>query len=184
MAYVITRWRASDEPNEEGNYVAITGRSAGLISYLLASKGFESKVSFAIDATRIEFVERSISGPVRRVIPLSRVSSSTSGYHKPWKDSLGWGFVSFPFALSWCLLVGWVWGILLAIPTSYGIARLYYFLNKTLTLGCVEVGGASSEIQFKRSLIEKQDIGEEDAKYISELLHRLVKAHQGTVQQG
>jgi hypothetical protein len=46
------------------------------------------------------------------------------------------------------------------------IGPLYYFLNKTLTVGIVENSGWVGGFSFKRSVIEGQNISEEHANKV------------------
>jgi hypothetical protein len=55
-----------------------------------------------------------------------------------------------------------------------GIAALLYFLNRTLTLGFVEISGVISSIRFKRSVIENIDIDQEQSRRVCELTEALI----------
>jgi len=57
-------------------------------------------------------------------------------------------------------------------------ALLYYFLNRTLTLGFVEASGVISGIRFKRSVIENLDINQEQAKRVCVIVQRLIEAKE------
>ena len=70
MAYVIKSWRAGDQPDAHTNFVTVTGRKEGIISYVLAHFGIDPTVSITVSDSRIEFSEASLSGSVRRLIPL------------------------------------------------------------------------------------------------------------------
>lgn len=154
MALVIKSWYANTVPDPYGNFVAIVGREEGLLSYLLAAIGIDATTRFRVDARNVYIEQGSLAGFEERVIPLSKVSSSYFGYNKPWREAILLGVLLFPFGL----LIG----------------PLYYFLNKKLTAGVVEVGSVVSGIAFKRSVIEGQEINENEARRVVGILRELI----------
>ena len=62
------------------------------------------------------------------------------------------------------------------IGTIIGV--IYYFLNKHLTVGFVEVSGVVNAIAFKRSVIEGQNIDENQAQAVIELTQQLIDARK------
>ena len=190
-AYMIKSWRASDDKDVHNNYITIIGRKEGIISWVLALFRIDPTVSITVSDARIEFSEGSLSGSVRRLIPLTGVCSSMYGYHKPWQKAV----TIFLF------LAGIAFGICNGISSAAGnnhisfgaviisfvfgsvIAILYYFLNRTLTLGFIENSGAVSAIQFKRSVIEGQDINEAQAGYVCQLVQFFVEARQRALME-
>jgi hypothetical protein len=176
--YVIKSWRASDQPDQQRNFVTIIGRRQGIISWLLALFGIDPTVTIRIGEARIEFSEASLSGSVRRLIPLSSVCSSLYGYNKPWRRAVG-----IAFTLFWAVAVvsteinrqPSLDILVVALLCSIALALLYYFLNRTLTLGFVENSGVVSAIQFKRSVVENQDINEHQAGYVCQMTQYLVE---------
>ena len=190
-AYVIKSWRATDQPDVHSNFVTITGRKEGIISWLLALFRIDPTVSITVSDTRIEFSEASLSGSVRRLIPLPGICSTLYGYHKPWRKAivvfflLAWLLTAFSSAIASMgsgdsFSVG---GLFIALIVSFGIAILYYFLNRTLTLGFVENSGIVSAIQFKRSVVENQDINEAQAGYVCQVVQALLEARQRAILQ-
>lgn len=182
-AFVIKSWKSGNKPvDEQGNYVHIVGRNGGLIAWLLARLRVDPTTRIAVGIERLEFTRSSLSGVQARLIPLESISSTYYGYHKPWKT-----------ALSIVLLFGLVAGSLMREPSSgtigavvigFGLlfAAAYYLLNRTLTLGFIEHSGVVSGIQFKRSVIEGQDIDEHEARQICKLVQRLLEARQRRLQ--
>ena len=63
--------------------------------------------------------------------------------------------------------------VLLLLGPVLGL--LYYFFNKTLSIALVEGGGVISSIEFKRSIIEGQEITEDDARKLTEILRALLE---------
>jgi len=186
MAYVIKSWRAGDQPDAHTNFITITGRKEGIISWVLARFGIDPTVSITASGSRIEFSEASLSGSVRRLIPLPSVCSTVYGYHKPWKKALGiavfliWIVTSLTSAAGEGFSFGGLFG---GVLVGAVIGPLYFFLNRTLTLGFVEHSGVISAIQFKRSVVENQDINEAQAGYVCQVVQALVEARQRTVLQ-
>jgi len=183
-ALVIKEWKASNQPmDSDGNYVRVVGRAGGLISWFLALLKVDPTTSIRVSKNRVEFSSASLSGTGHRMIPIGNVCSTYYGYHKPWKAALLIFFI-FGFlinipggiaslgnntALS---VIGSLFGIVVAV----GIALLYYFLNRALTLGFVEHSGVISAIKFKRSVIENVDVNEGQARYICEVTQFLIEA--------
>lgn len=159
--FVIKKWQVSETVvNSTQNYVLIEGRAAGFISWLLSLVGISPTVNLEINSERIKFAEGSLAGSAHRVIPLENVCSTYYGYAKPWKEAL---FI----------------GLLLGIPT-FGIGAIigviYYYLNKHMTLGFIEVSGVGNGIAFKRSVIEGINVDEKQAQQVAELVQKLIDA--------
>ena len=162
-AYVIKRWQITSQPTDESkNYVVVEGRAGGLISWLLSLVQISPIVKMEINANRILFNQGSLEGSSSRIIPLENISSTYYGYTKPWKEAL-------------------ILGIALGVPTL-GIGAIvvviYYFLNKHLTVGFVEVSGVVNAIAFKRSVIEGQNIDENQARVVAEVTQQLIDARK------
>ena len=176
---VIKTWRASDSPDSAGHYIVILGRREGIISWLLALLRVDATTSITVSAVRIEFEEASLSGRTKRLIPLSSVCSTIYGYTKPWKKAL-----LILVLVSMAVIFGSVavthdspgiGSVLLGLLVGFGLAFLYYFLNRQFTLGFVEDSGVLSAIQFKRSVVENQDINEVQASYVSQVTQALIE---------
>lgn len=187
---VIKEWKASNQPiDSDGNYVKVIGRAGGLISWLLALLKIDPTTSIRVSESRVEFSSASLSGTEHRMIPVCNVCSTYYGYHKPWKAALLifflFGFLfNIPGAIASVGIasvgidaaISAVTGYLLGIVIAIGLALLYYFLGRTLTLGFVEHSGVVSAIKFKRSVIENVDVNEEQARYICEMTQFLIEA--------
>ena len=106
----------------------------------------------------ILYEQGSLAGFTQRAIPLRSVSSGFFGYRKPWKEAV-------------------VMAIVLGIPTlGLGalLALAYYYLNKQLTIGVLENGGAISSLSFKRSVIEGKKIDQDEGRYVIEIIELLL----------
>ena len=176
-AYVVKSWEVNTNPNANGNYIEIHGRTPGLISWFLALMGIEPTVAVKVSDKTYSFESGSWGGRFYKSIPMGKISSVFYGYAKPWKEALAifiilssvlYGFF-IPFANS-------VFGAgVISIFVSLIVALLYYFLNKKLTLGVFEVGGGAIGIQIKRSVIEGKKLDETDAEHVGDLIKQLLE---------
>jgi len=160
--YVIKKWQVTEIAGVDQNNIEIEGRAGGLLSWLMSKVGISPTVKVEIGAERIRFAEGSLAGNAHRIIPLENISSTFYGYAKPWKEAL-------------------LIAIVLGIPT-FGIgvilAIVYYFLNKSMTVGFVEVSGVVNAIAFKRSVIEGINVDENQAQQVAELTQKLIDARR------
>lgn len=160
-SYVIKKWHVSEERDTNGYYIAIHGRSPGLMSWVLSLAGIEATVSFCVDNKNVIYSSGSWSGRSRKSIPLEKISSVYYGFSKPWKEALTLAVVGS--ALTYGI------GAILFVP----IAIVYYILNKKLTIGIGETSGVLSGIDMKRSVIEGKKLDEADAESAYSLLQRI-----------
>jgi len=184
-AYVITAWKASNQPvDADQNYVFIRGRAEGFISWLLAQLKISPAVTLAISGEKVVISEGSLSGTSHRILPLENVCSTYFGYLKPWREALVLGLLLATvlfYAFGTIFASRGSWGFssgaaAVGVVLGVGVAILYYVLNKTLTLGFVENSGVVNAIAFKRSVIEGQNIDEANARYVTELTQALTDA--------
>lgn len=171
-AYVIKSWRASDTSDANGNHVHIVGRTGGLISWLLNLVGISPTVELVATADLVSFKEGSWGGLVRYHTPLQNVCATFYGYTKPWLSALLLG-----------LFLAAATFFLLGIPGLI-VGIIYYYLNKTLTVGFSDMGGRVSHINFKRSVIEGQKIDEGAAMEVCRIIQRLVEERSGMQPSG
>jgi hypothetical protein len=189
-ALVIKEWKSGTKPiDAQNNFVRITGREGGLIAWLLSLMRIDPTTTIVVGLDRLEFTSASLAGTASRLIPLQSICSTYYGYHKPWKAaaSIMSVFGMFAFVLaSGAANKGEVGGAITSFLVTGGIgvvlAMLYYFLNRTLTLGFVEQSGVVSGIQFKRSVIENVDVNQEQAKTVCAIVQRLIEAKEKRMQ--
>jgi hypothetical protein len=156
--FVVKKWQAGKEPlDQEGTQVYIHARGAGLIAWLLSLAGIDPVVTLRVTPDYLVIEEGSLRGSLRAVIPLSKISSSDHGYVKPWQEALAITIMLLP-----------VFGVGLLI------GPLYYFLNKTLSIGFTEDSGRYRHISFKRSVIEGVKIDEHQAAEVTAIIQHLV----------
>ncbi len=158
MALVIKKWYASETPNHDGNYVHIVGREAGLFSWLLSVFKIDPITEIEVKEDIIKFTASSLAGKEKRIIPLRSITSAFYGYKKPWQMAVALTLLLFPV-----FFIGLI------------VGPVYYMLNKSLTVAVVESSSWSGAISFKRSVIEGQNINEEQAYQVIEIVRKVVE---------
>lgn len=158
MSLVIKKWSAETKKNEDGNFVHLVGREAGLLSWILSLFKIDPISEVEIKENLLKFSSSSLAGQEKRIIPMKSITSAYYGYEKPWKMALLLGIAFMPIFFS---------GLI--------IGPLYYILNKNLTVGVVEASGWVGAFSFKRSIIEGQNINEEEAYRVIEIIRSLIE---------
>lgn len=158
MALVIKKWYASETPNGDGNYVHIIGREAGLFSWLLSIFKIDPITEVEVKDNIIKFTSSSLAGKEKRIIPLRSITSTFYGYKKPWQMALALTLLLFPV-----FFIGLI------------VGPLYYILNKSLTVAVVESSSWVGSFSFKRSVIEGQNINEDQAYEVIEIIRKVVE---------
>jgi hypothetical protein len=182
-ALVIKAWKAEKKPlDNQNNFVRISGREGGFIAWLLSLMGIDPTTTITVGLERLEFTSASLAGSASKLIPLEGICSTFYGYHKPWKAAASMIVVSAMLS-SVMTSAGQhgVGGVVFLIGIA--IALIYYFLNRTLTLGFIEDSGVASAIRFKRSVIENLDINEEHAKIVCVIVQKLIEAKRKRLLQ-
>jgi len=182
-ALVLKAWKVNNRPvDADDNYVLISGRRSGLVSWFLSLVGVDPTTTIKIGIKRIEFQESSLSGTNNRMIPLRGVCSTYFGYHKPWKQALAIFVFLMVLSISLSSMLmemgsAGTGAAIFMVGTLIGliVGFIYYFLNRTLTLGFVENSGVISGIRFKRSVIENIDVNETQACFVCELTQELIE---------
>jgi len=192
-AMVISEWHVAYQPDASGAYVSIRGRQAGLLSWILSILGVERGVRLEADTKHIKFKEGDMGGSSTRVIHLDSISSTYYGFKKPWAEAIViiWLLGGALWGLGGALIGGTL-GSLIGGIVAVGIAALYYFLNKRMTVGIVEHSGVQSQLVFKRSVLEGLQLDEASSAQASDVLQWLMDAArtgkagpaEGTTQQG
>ena len=187
-AFVITKWFASNQANADGNFIEITGRREGIIPFFLGLFGLSATLSLRVTADRLVFHESSLAGDNTFTTPLSKVTSTIYGWHRPFNQCVG--------IVMTAAIVGFV------LPTAFQVigdrpgaaastasiffggavglflggivAAIYYALNRVLTTGIVTDASDHFWIRFKRSVIEGKKLDQSDAEYVAELIDYLV----------
>lgn len=170
MALVIKSWAVNPNPPAGQPHVQIVGRESGLISFVLSLLGIDATTTLAVNARHIEYERGSLSGFERWITPMEHVSSTYYGRVKPWKTA------SVIAGLG--LLLGFsapgIYGLIFVL-IGVGLAGVYYFLARNLTLGFIADSGKPAGLTFRRSVIEGQEINEDSLRSIITLIEHLIK---------
>ena len=190
---VVQQWHAGNEPDESGRFIYICGRKTGIVAWLLTTLSPDADVALAVLEGRIEFEQSSLSGKERTMIPLSSISSTEYGYHKPWKGALIL-FVITENVVSYLLSeisssharYGYESGsslpsLLAGLLAGAIVAVLFYIYNRKLRLGFREHSNHFNGIEFKRSVIEGKEVSEVQAGYICLLIQSLIENSRAPV---
>ncbi len=171
MALVIKSWSVKSKPAAGEPYVRVIARQSGFWSFIFSLLGIDATTTLIVSQTRVEFEQGSLSGFMRRLTTFDHISSSFYGSHKPWKTAL--------IILSVCLFLGGMfrsgWAMFAMLLIGLIAGGLYYFLNRELMIGFAEDSGAQVLISFKKSIIEGQEINEEQLLKIITIVEHLIK---------
>ncbi len=176
MTLVVKSWKATSHPAPGEPNVEVVARDSGLLSFVLSVVGIDATVTLHISSRHVFHEEGSLAGFTRSFVPLEHVARTFYGRVKPWKNTSGF------MALSAVLgsMVGGAWGMLLFL-VGVALSLLYYFLNRTLTIGVVDVSGFKTSLTFSRSLIEGQEIDEKAAENVIRIIEHLIKPTEGAL---
>jgi hypothetical protein len=175
MALVVKSWKVTSHPAAGEPSVSIVARDSGLLSFVLSILGIDATATLQVSSRHVFYEEGSLAGFRRCFIPLEHVAYTFYGRIKPWKATGVYIAVSIGLGGT----VGGAAGMLLAI-VGVALSCLYYFLNRTLTIGVVDVsGGPPTSLSFNRSLIEGQEIDEKAAENVIRVIEHLIKPTEG-----
>lgn len=182
MALVVKSWKVSSRPAAGEPNVAIVARDSGLLSFILSIVGVDPTTTLQVSARHVFFEKGDLSGFERRFIPLEHVSSTYYGRVKPWKTAGALIVLSILIGGS---LMGHSTGLTvlgtLVFLVGVALSLLYYYLNRELRIGVVEVSGWPSSLSFKRSLIEGQEINEGAVENVVQIIEHLIKPTEDAV---
>ncbi|MCM8526344.1 MAG: hypothetical protein NE327_07500 [Lentisphaeraceae bacterium] len=157
-ALAVKEFTINPEGDSNGLYVRIVGRKSGLLDWFLSLIKIDSTTVFEVYKDHIKFTQANLSGRMTSVIPLSAMSSTSSGYFKP--------------------ILYLVIGIPLLTVVIGLIFIIFYFLQKSLMVTAVSHGGTTAAIAFKRSVIEGIRVEAEQAEEVVEIINKLVLEQQ------
>lgn len=170
MARVVKSWKATSNPAPGEPNIVIVARDSGLMSFVLSIVGIDATATLQISSRHVFYEEGSLSGFKRTFVPLEHVAHTFYGRIKPWKKS------GFFIALSIGLggMLQGAFGMLLLL-VGVALSLLYYFLNRTLSIGVCDMSGKLIELAFGRSLLEGQEIDEKAAENVMRIIEHLIK---------
>ena len=166
MALVLKKWTVNKTANENEDFIHLVGRQGGVISWFLSLFKIDPVSEVMVSGRLIKFNSTSLAGKEKKIIPMTSVSSVYCCYEKPWQKALLLTIV-----------------LLLPIATPYNyfgglgiiVGIVYYVLNKNLKVAIVESSGKVASFAFKRSVIEGQNIDENQAYEVIEIIRGLVE---------
>ncbi len=180
MALVLKSWEVDESPvDREGNFIKIKGRHGGLISFFLSLVGVDPTVTIKINSQRLEFTKASLAGGKTSFIPLASLTSTHTGFHRPWQTALVIAVIGISLGAPIGRLAGGFVGFLITLGVFLGgviLAVIYYMLNREITLGFIEGSGVGYQIDFKRSVIENIDVNEKRARQACDIVQDLIQA--------
>jgi hypothetical protein len=174
-AMVISEWHVANQPNAQGEFIAIRGRAPGLFSWIMSLLGVERGVRMVATAQHIRFQEGDLGGSSTRIIHLDKVCSTYYGYKKPWAEAFGllW-FAGGLLSTLGATIMDSPIGAILGFGVGIAIAALYYALNKRMSIGLVEMSGVVNQIVFKRSVLEGVNLDENSSSQASDVIQWLM----------
>lgn len=189
MAWVVKTWEASPRPNEKGEYVRITGRQEGIISFVMSYFGIDPTVNITVTEKNYRLETRTFWGYAKRTIPIARISEVQDGFARAWLAPIIFWVIgllvvsgAFPTLFGNGGVVG-AFGMLFIAAIFFGIGYLIYHLSRFLVIGVVGFGGSSKDawganraaaIAFKPSFIEGQKIDADAAERVGIIIQALV----------
>jgi len=183
MAYVVKSWQASPQPNERGEYVKISGRQEGVISWLLSYVGIDPTVHMTVTAENFHLEARTFWGYSKRTVPIAKISEVCHGFMRPWLTPfIFWLIGGFCFFGAFGAIVDENGGMLPALGmlflacVLFGSGYLIYFLRRHLIVEVVGAGGnlRPLHVAFQPSFIEGKAIDADAAEVVGRIIQALV----------
>lgn len=174
MALVVKSWKVTTQPAAGEPNVSIVARDSGLLSFVLSIVGIDATATLQVSQRHVFYEKGSLSGFERRFVPLEHVASTLYGRIKPWKKT--GVLVALSIGLGGAM--GGVFGVLLAI-VGMALSLMYYYLNRTLTIGVTVVSGQQFELSFSRSVLEGQEVNEAAAEKVIKVIEHLIMPIDG-----
>ncbi|HTP68152.1 MAG TPA: zinc ribbon domain-containing protein [Dongiaceae bacterium] len=180
---VMKSFRINEDPSAK-RCVEITGRAAGVVSWLMNVLKLEPSIEFWVTDSEVVVRSGSLSGLLHICVPIQKISATVCGYQR--------SILALGFAILFSL--GFVLNILSALfgGNRYefssdmaqafgflvlgGIAALFYFLSKRIGIG-VESRHMHG-IVFKRSVIENVSVDLPEALRVAEVINKRLLAAQ------
>jgi hypothetical protein len=177
MSLVIKSWYASKTPNANGNFVEIAARKPGAFAWLLALFNIDPSFFLHVAFHQVTFSQSSFQGYKKIVVTTENVSSTFYGYSRPWTATIAIFLAFLGVAVP---LVTNQHGQAAFIMVLVGIAAAaaYYLYNKELLIGFSEMNGDDYSLKLKRSVIEGQEISEDQMKQVTDIILLLIRKNK------
>lgn len=145
-------------------FVKLQGRKAGLVDWILTLIGINTTTTLEIYADRIEYHYGSVSGQVTEIIPLSKVSNLVCGYFKP--------VIFLVLAVIFFFTAFVTFGLTIILTALF---LFFYCFSKSTVISIIPNSGSATSVAFKRSLIEGQNLNEQEAMQVIQIVSSLVE---------
>ncbi|MDE2397676.1 MAG: zinc ribbon domain-containing protein [Burkholderiales bacterium] len=176
MSLVIKSWSVQTTPAAGQPHIRIVGRASGFMSFVLSTLGIDATTTLIVDSRHVEYESGSLAGFSRTIVPLEHISSTSYGQYKPWGKSLFILIIGIMLggAIMGSSTASTIVGTLISLG-AIALAGAYYMLNKSLSFGFREHGVKTvQDIQFKRSVIEGQEVNEQALRNMITLIEYLI----------
>jgi len=174
---VVKKFFVNPEARDDGVYVEIIGRQSGLIAWIFALLKIDPTLEMRVRYDKVEYMSSSFSGFNRVVLPIQSVSSVFFGVVRPWLKALSWLFLFLVSAYAAAEAGSTVAVIGLSI-TGVVVAILIFVLGRVRSIGFTEMTGDKYTLRLKRSVIEGQEISEENLAEIAAIIIAILEAHK------
>ncbi|MFM6986517.1 MAG: hypothetical protein ACKOXQ_07830 [Hydrogenophaga sp.] len=176
-ALVVKQFFVSATPRDDGVYVEVIARRAGVLAWLLSLLRVDPLVEMRIRYSRVEYFSGSLSGFHRVVLPIESVSSVFFGVSRPWLKAVLW-FLAFVVMALGAAEAGSTLGVVVLVLLGAAVAVLVMVLGRQRVIGLTEMTGDEYALRVKRSVIEGQEIDEARLEEVSRIVLALLDAHQ------
>lgn len=79
---LVIRKFSINENGADGNYLEITGRASGLISWILTMMKLDTLTTLKLESDKLSVNNSSLSGEIHTVMPLGAIESTQCGFSK------------------------------------------------------------------------------------------------------
>lgn len=160
----------------EAPLIEIVGRRPGIIAFFLALAGLESQTTFRVTPLGVECRLAGLFGDIKRIVPLSRIASTTAGVRKP---------IGYLIVAGILLIVGPVVAIAMhateVLAVCFVLIMVFvvaYFLSKQILLEVCSNAGLEISLRFKPSVLEGVPVDVNKALAAAEAIRDLVLGRQ------
>ena len=164
---VLTKFYVNeDDPNNI--FVSISGRSQGIIAWLLTKLKIYGETTFELNDDCISMNYLSMQGNINHIIPLTCVSSSYCGYTQSIIAlilGIFFSIIGFFMLLIHSVRLQGLYSLISGI-----VLLIIFFFSKRLFITVETKGGMTPGIRFKRSIIGNIPVNFNKAKSVVEII--------------
>lgn len=174
QALVLRKLIIDKSPSAE-TIVEIRGRRQGIINWILTLIRINPEITFLVTNQEVAYFTSNLFYEINTNIPLSRISSTHSGFIKP---------IGYLILGSFLILVGLITGatfrggigtsVLFFLVIIGIISLILYWLRKKIIISVKTFSGLSVGVAFKRSIIENVSIDINQAREIINIINHKI----------